>query len=441
MAGSAALSYEQAPPFSLPVRFFLSAPLFVTAAGVLVMVVGDEIFASRWMPATLALTHLLTVGFMLMVMLGGLLQVLPVVMGVRLVAARSMGSIVHLLLFAGAVVLPLAFLVGKPLLFQSAALLLGVAVLLFLLSAWRSLLALADSSPSIVGIRCSLLGLAVAVGLGVIMAAGLGRGWALPYLALTDLHAAWGLAAWGGMLLAALSYLVVPMFQMTPPYATRFSAWMLGTVFAGVLLWSLGVWGEAALAVALAGLLLALAGGSYAGHSLQLFARRRRARRDATFWFWQSGLVSALLAVLMLPLALLLPELAAHRAWALTFGLLLGIGGFMSVMTGMLYKIVPFLAWLHLQDLGRARRKVPSMVALLPEARMKRQLALHLASLAGMLLAAGWPALLAWPAGLLLAASGLALFANLAGVAFAYRRATAQLDAGNINKTEQSAPG
>ena len=71
------LSYDDTPPFSAPLRFFLTAPLFGVVAG-LTLLFGGEILVSRWTPGALAITHLFAAGFMLQVMLGALLQVMPV---------------------------------------------------------------------------------------------------------------------------------------------------------------------------------------------------------------------------------------------------------------------------------------------------------------------------------------------------------------------------
>ena len=66
------LSYDDTPPFSAPLRFFLTAPLFGVVAG-LTLLFGGEILVSRWTPGALAITHLFAAGFMLQVMLGALL--------------------------------------------------------------------------------------------------------------------------------------------------------------------------------------------------------------------------------------------------------------------------------------------------------------------------------------------------------------------------------
>jgi hypothetical protein len=78
----------------------------------------------------------------------------------------------------------------------------------------------------------------------------------------------------------------------------------------------------------------------------------------------------------------------------------------------MLCKIVPFLAWFHLQARLGYRPGQPSMRDYLPEARARGQFRLHLAALA-CLLAAPFLPWLAVPGGLLLAASAAWLGWNL----------------------------
>ena len=95
------LSYEATPPFRVPLSFFLLACLFGIAAGVL-LVIEPRALVSRWTPAALAMTHLITTGFMLLVMLGALFQVLPVVVGARLPAAGRVAPAVLVLCGSGA---------------------------------------------------------------------------------------------------------------------------------------------------------------------------------------------------------------------------------------------------------------------------------------------------------------------------------------------------
>jgi hypothetical protein len=60
------------------------------------------------------------------------------------------------------------------------------------------------------------------------------------------------------------------------------------------------------------------------------------------------------------------------------------IGGFaVSVVNGMLYKIVPFLAWFHLQAQLQAKAgSIPTMKDMIAERWMRWQFRLHLAACA-----------------------------------------------------------
>ena len=54
MINTRGLALDQAPPFHIPARFFLTAPLFATLAGLVLVWEGPALLASRWMPAALA---------------------------------------------------------------------------------------------------------------------------------------------------------------------------------------------------------------------------------------------------------------------------------------------------------------------------------------------------------------------------------------------------
>ena len=71
-----------------------------------------------WTPEALALTHLITVGFMLQVMLGAMLQILPVVAGANMARPRRLATLVHLAITLGGLLLAAGFLGVHPLAFR-----------------------------------------------------------------------------------------------------------------------------------------------------------------------------------------------------------------------------------------------------------------------------------------------------------------------------------
>ena len=415
----ALLSYDQSPPLAAPFRFFLTAPLCGALAGILLIVYGGDALIMRWTPAALALTHAVTAGFMLQAMLGALIQILPVVVGVNLASPRALASRVHACCVLGLVALTGAFLTFEPWAFRVAAALFALALGDFLWAVARAFAGARGVGATFAGLRLAALGLAVAGTLGVLLAAGLGELVALPLVELTDTHAVWGLAVWSGVLLAAVAYVVVPMFQLTPAYPAGFERRYAGLVSFAVALWTACDYGVRAFAepgsaleglprLAL-GIVAALCAG-FAAVSLDVMRRSQRATLDATQVLWRVAMLSALFATAIWGAAQVSPGLAEWPAWPVLFAVLLLGGGFVSVITGMLYKIVPFLIWLHLQNAGQGRRMAPNMRKIVPEATMRRQMHLHLASVAVLALAVLWPEFLARPAGVLIVLAQAALF-------------------------------
>jgi hypothetical protein len=80
---------------------------------------------------------------------------------------------------------------------------------------------------------------------------------------------------------------------------------------------------------------------------LHLQSRWRRKRPDVTLDFWRLGMAGLIGCVLARFVARLWPASADGDAYTLLLGVLF-IGSFaVSVVNGMRYKIVPFLAWFH----------------------------------------------------------------------------------------------
>ncbi len=425
----ALLSFDQAPPISAPLRFFLTAPLFGLLAGGLILYSGPLAFASRWTPSTLALTHLITVGFMLQVMLGALLQLLPVVVGANMTRPLLTARLVHLLLSLGALALAAAFISFAPLLFGTAVACLGAGITLFIASAGRALRGIGASSPTVRGLKAALLGLAATVLSGAVLALALGWSVPLPLLELTDLHLGWGLMAWACTVLAAVSFVVVPMFQLTPEYPLWFARRFAFAVLALLGLWTLAeLWG-AVMPARLLGAATLAAGAAFAALTLRLLGASKRPQHDASHRLWRWSMTSALLASALWLASRFIPALALWAGLPLLLGVLLLLGCFTSAIVGMLYKIVPFLVWLHLQNHGRGRVLAPNMRKVLPQSRVDAQVLAHFTCCALATLAVFWPAWFAHAAGLALVVANAWLLRNLLYATGVYRKHLLALEA------------
>ncbi|HPP47065.1 MAG TPA: hypothetical protein PLF25_06135, partial [Accumulibacter sp.] len=217
-----------------------------------------------------------------------------------------------------------------------------------------------------------------------------------------------------------------PMFQLTPAYPKWLAQTFCPLALLVLTLQTLAeLSGWAVLANGLASL-LALGAAIFAVQTLRLQRRSTRARFDASQHFWRLAM-SCVLAASTLWLGLLwLPSLFSEPVWALLCGVLIFVGGFMSVMIGMLYKIVPFLIWLHLQNRCPVGVMAPNMNKVIVSRQIYGQWRAHAAALLLLLVAVAWPAWLTYPAAVaLLFANGWLLRNLLAALNF-YRQHAAR---------------
>lgn len=427
MSQTASLSLAQAPPIGVPLRFFLTAPLFALAAALLMLWQGPDLLGSRWHPAMLGITHLLTLGYMGLVMLGAILQMLPVVAGTPVRRPELVAAIMHTLATAGVILLCLGLMFTMPLALQIALPTLGSVLLLFAGIVVVTLSRALPQNMTARAMRLAALMLAATVVLGLILLSNHAFGWWLQAReTLADLHLTWGMLGWVGILVVGVAYQVVPMFQLTPAYPAPLARWLAPVLFGLLLLLALASHAPALRLVLQ--ILLAAGFAVFALTTLRLQAKRRRKLPDVSLDFWRGGMLSLLAAIVLWLAAQIVPAIGDRQSYAVLLGMLMIVGFAMSLINGMLYKIVPFLVWFHLQSRrGATGPKVPNVREILPESRSRRQMWLHFAALCALLAAVFFPAALTYPAALLFGASNLWLWLNIVAARRTYLRVNALL--------------
>ncbi|MHB0990045.1 MAG: hypothetical protein ACYC3O_04010 [Burkholderiales bacterium] len=409
-ANSGALSLQQAPPISVPFRFFLSAPLFLLAAALLLLLAGPQAVASRWTPAMLALTHLFTLGFLTMNMLGALMQMLPVVADSPVSRPLLTSWLVHVPLTAGAAMLTAGLFFSQSGLLDVAIILLGFAFAVFLGSTAYGFTArvLNDTTRAI---RFAGIALSLTAFTGIALAGTLTGYVNISIRQFLPLHAAWGLPGWTGLLVIGVAYQVVPMFQLTPAYPRHLVRWLAAAIFLLLIAGSLASLPTFVQAAWFAQTGVAAAYAVFAVATLQLQQKRRRKTGDVTLQFWRIGMFS-LLGAAMLSMAQGLGGISADPRYPIALGMLFIVGFAVSVISGMLYKIVPFLVWFHLNARSGAGRAVPNMKQIIPDLAARRHMRTHLAALLLLLSGLEVP-LLIYPAAFMLALASCLLWLNL----------------------------
>jgi hypothetical protein len=426
------LSLQQAPPFSVPARFLVSAPLFGLIAALVLLWYGPEMISHRWTPEILAVTHFLTLGFLAMSMLGAMMQLMPVLMGMVIPRAVLFSSIIHTPLFLGSLSLGLAWLLQINQLFFVAMILLGFSFSAFIVVALDRLLRSASRHVTRDMMMLALLALLITACLGIYLSMGhsvqtfpLARQW-------TDLHLSWGLFGWVLLLIMAVAYQVIPMFQITDEYPVLHQRWMGWSVFTALLGLSLTyVWPMETIRLVFT-ILLAACLLIFALTTLWVLHKRRRQLADSTMRFWQLAMIS----LLLLTLAWTIPTLTQIDMPVFLPGVLMIHGFAMTTINGMMYKIMPFIIWLHLsvhnknlRDKGKreSQVKVPHMRKIIPEAAGLWQFRCHLSSLVLLLMATIWPLWFYYPAALMFALAQAFLLFNLLKAVHFYNMKIAEL--------------
>ena len=333
-------------------------------------------------PATLAVVHVLTLGWLSLLLAGALQQFVPVLVA-RPLAHPRLSLPILLLLIIGTAGLVTGFHAlsagagGAWFALAACALSAG-----FLLLQWNLLHTLWRARPWALPARFVLAGLAgltLAVLLGLsflsVLAGTTGAPWAVALLGYgVPLHVSAALAGWLTLTAIGVSYRLLAMFMLAPEPDRRGSHASLWLSTAALLL---AVIGGATLVVA--GLdahdLLAIAG-MLGAPALLLYLRDMRAlyrrRQRRVLELNASMSVGALLSLAAGATLLLLAAVGGDwHAWLPAIVYLLLFGWLSGLGLAQLYKIVAFLTWLEVFGPQLGRGPIPRVQDLVDEPRAR----------------------------------------------------------------------
>lgn len=363
-------------PASVPFRFFIAASVFHVLAWVALIAGADQVpgFVGGTGPV-LAAIHLATLGVFAMTAIGASYQLLPVV--TRKPLARTWPTHLSFLLFLpGVCILTWGMAVHDTTLMLPGAVLvcLGLAVFAVLTA---DNLRRAGSVPVVAAhgwvALAALLGLAA---LGVTLIVDFDAGFLGRHTDLAVLHMV--LASYGfmGMLVLGLSLVLVPMFVLSRSLPTRPGWAQLGLGAAGLVLFSAAYGLQSGPLAWLAWALAAGAAGIYAW--LMRAALRSSMRRRLGLPFIQIRAGWGLLAASLVLGGLLLIGVPVPNGPSL-FGFVLLAGWLLTFLTGVLQRIMPFLASMH----AAGKSGLPPLLSeLTSEGALKVHMFCHFAALA-----------------------------------------------------------
>jgi len=340
------LSLEQAPPISVVLRFFFGGTVFGIISGIVLFFYGTDIFDPTTAGA-LTFTHLLTLGVMLSFMLGALFQMLPVIAGVVLESPIKKANLVQYPLTVGILTLLVAFNYPSMWLYTIASILLGSTLLFIVITMLKALIQLHHHSASSKGMSAALVSLGILTFLALYLTGSLaGNFEGNYYMTIKEAHYSFGLFGWVAMLIVAISFQVIEMFYVTPPYPKLISRYFPTIVVLFLLLTSIGALFAPTVWI-IKDIVIAIVLISYALLTLRRLSQRKRPLADATVWLWRMGMTTLVLSMLCL-----LADFYIAQPWIKDLSYIFYATFALSVVFAMFYKIVPFLTWFHLSSQG-----------------------------------------------------------------------------------------
>jgi hypothetical protein len=363
------LSLDQAPPYKAPIRFFLVAPIFAIIAGIFAL------FSSNYQihnPNIIATIHLITIGFIIMTILGALQQMLPVIAGAVIPKAKKTAEITYGMVTLGLVAFTLGFLLYEKIFFFLAAFMLGFGLLYFTGIALFQLFKVKNKSYIVKGIIIALLFfiLAFLIGIHLIIANATSNITELHYdLAL--IHYNYIFFGFLFILIVSLTIQVVPMFWVASAYKKNEQALLIIVSTLALLFYPINLFLDLGADLVYKGI-LTLTIIYFVFLTIKKLRNRKRKLKDITVYFYMTSMIFLLIGSLYW-LSLSFFELPIN-----ILGILFGLGFIVSLMNGMLYKIVPFLTWFHLNAKGLF--DIPTMREMIPIKKMQMQYYFHIAS-------------------------------------------------------------
>jgi len=194
---------------------------------------------------------------------------------------------------------------------------------------------------------------------------------------IANIHSVWGIFGFAGILIIGVTFQVLPMFYVAPKFKRFCKKRVVLLISIGLMIWLITNLFDESYAI-LGKSWIALFFWAFATTVWLKLGARKRPISDVTVWYWRSASIFLTLGSFLW----IFDELFKHE-YIVMVAILLGGGFILSIMIGMLYKIIPFLVWFHLNAMGYM--SIPTMNEMINKNLSKLQFILFILSLIGFI--------------------------------------------------------
>ena len=342
-----------APPPSLPFTFLAAGGVGLIAFGIALALGANHAVEDPRLPGVVAAVHVGLLTSASTAVLGALHQFGPVV-GMRALRSIGVARFTAVLWIAGAWILPNAFAHGPEWMVAGGGALLSGAVVLTAWNVSAPLLERGKGTP-VEGLRYSTALLVMTAAFGVVYAFDRDAGWFPLFAHRVLAHAHLGLLGWLGVTYFAVAEKLWPMFLLSHRPSARSGAWAVRLLAAGVVVLATGIL-FASRPIGAVGGAVATAGVGAHLVSLSGVIRHRRRRLELLHAFVLTSAVALVVAVVLGATAGLADVSTTVRTRLVSAEVAALFSWIALAVVGHAHKIVPFISWGLLRNLGISQK-------------------------------------------------------------------------------------
>jgi hypothetical protein len=358
LAGDSSPGLQQTTSYKVVLPFYVFAGFSFLISCALLLLNTDIITQHYFNPKTLAITHLMALGWGTMIILGASHQLLPV-----LIEGKLDSYLLALLSFifaaAGIPLLVTGFyLFNTGLILQTGAILVNASVICYFLNVIGSIVESKKYNIHAFFIATASLWLFTTTFFGLLLVFNFSRSWlpenSIEYLSI---HAHMGLGGWFLLLIIGVASRLIPMFLISKYSSTVTLWWIFALInialFAFIILKTSGTYPNLYYSPFLLVLIALVLFGNY---NYRAYKTRIRKHVDEQM---KISLLSV--AMLLLPLLCLLGVIYFIREDSkanivLLYGFCIFFGWITALIIGMTFKTLPFIIWnkvYHTRAIGK----------------------------------------------------------------------------------------
>ena len=370
------LSLQQAPPLSVPFRFFVSAPIFGILISLIFFLIPFSDLSNQYSPKAIGTVHLFTLGILTMIIFGTMQQMMPVLAGAIIKKPKLFANIVHPSLVLGTLFMSFSFLLDIRFFLHIGVLFLTISFLTFFVFSIKLLFKVEFLTSTVKAMRLFSIAGILTLFLGLFLAIShIALNFNFFYYSFVNMHILFGLFGFALLIIMGVSFQIIPMFYVALDFPKYVQNRVPLILFLFLILASLFLYFQISFFILKIIFVFIIILFAYLG--LKSLNNRRRPVFDVTLWYWKFSLSMLILSQIIWLFGIF--ETNYILAIIFAFGFLY------SLLQGMVYKIIPFLAWFHLNSKGYF--KLPTIREFIDEKYIKINFFAHTFSIIFFVLA------------------------------------------------------